>query len=287
MGSGLVGCFLKYRLNLPLLVKVHTQYFGHLQWVLERPYYPLYYTMAPFILAQADRVQAISQSVRRSLLPLGVAPDIIEVCPTPIRTHLIDSSPRPPELSFRQRLLNVGYLYRQKGLKVLLEAVALLVGSGHDPSLTLVGDGPERPGLERLAHRLRIRERVNFVGHVPQDSLAPFYRECDIFVLPTRYEGLGRVLVEAALAGVPIVTTSIGPTSEAVLPGKSALMVPPNDSKALAAAIGALLDQPRLAQAMGERGRQFARQQFDYEKMMDAVVALWRRAWGKESGAAQ
>jgi len=103
-------------------------------------------------------------------------------------------------------------------------------------------------------------------------------------VLPTRYEGLGRVLVEAALAGAPIVTTTIGPPAEAVMPGKTALMVPPDDPKALAGAIGALLDQPRMAQAMGERGRQFARQQFDYEKMMDAVVALWRRALGKQSG---
>jgi glycosyltransferase involved in cell wall biosynthesis len=284
MGSGLAGCLLKHRLRLPLLVKVHTQYFGHLQWVLERPYYPFYYLMAPVILAQADRVQALSQSVRRSLLPLGVPPERLEVCPTPIRTHLMDSSPRPPESPSRQRLLNVGYLYRQKGLDILLEAVALLVSSGYDPSLTLVGDGPERPALERLARRLGIRQRVNFLGHVPQDALVPFYRGCDVFVLPTRYEGLGRVLVEAALAGAPIVTTTIGPPAEAVMPGKTALMVPPDDPKALAGAIGALLDQPRMAQAMGERGRQFARQQFDYEKMMDAVVALWRRALGKQSG---
>ena len=157
MGSGLAGCWIKQRLHLPLLVKVHTQYFGHIQWVREQPYYPLYYLMAPFVLAQADMVQAISQSVRRSLLPLGVAPGKIEVCPTPIRTHLIDSSPRSPKRPSGQRLLNVGYLYRQKGLEILLQAVAQLVGSGHDPNLTLVGDGRLRSALERLADRLGIR----------------------------------------------------------------------------------------------------------------------------------
>lgn len=278
MGSGLAGCWLKQRLRLPLLVKVHTQYFGHLQWVLERPYYPLYYLMAPFILARADMVQAISQSVRRSLVPLGVARGKIEVCPTPIRTHLIDSTPRQYRRSSGQKLLNVGYLCRQKGLDILLRAMARLVDSGYSPHLTLVGDGPARPALARLAERLGLRARVNFVGHVPQDQLATFYRDCDVFVLPTRYEGLGRVLVEAALAGAPIVTTAIGPTCEAVQPGKTALVVPPNDACALAAAIGNLLDQPELARSMGEKGRQFARQHFDYEKMMDEVAALWHRA---------
>ena len=278
MGSGLAGCWLKQRLHLPLLVKVHTQYFGHLQWVRERPYYPLYYLMAPFVLAQADKVQAISQSVSRSLAPLGVAPGKIEVCPTPIRTHLIDSSPRKPDRPSGQRLLNVGYLCRQKGLEILLRAVARLVDAGHNPKLTPVGDGPARPALELLADRLGIRARVNFVGYVPQPSLTSFYRDCDVFVLPTRYEGLGRVLVEAALAGAPIVTTAIGPTSEAVLPGETALLAPPNDHEALAAAIGTLLDQPELARSMGARGRQFARKQFDYEKMMDDVAALWHRA---------
>jgi glycosyltransferase involved in cell wall biosynthesis len=145
----------------------------------------------------------------------------------------------------------------------------------------LVGDGPARPELEVLADRLGIRGRVNFVGHVPQPCLTPFYRNCDVFVMPTRYEGLGRVLVEAALAGAPIVTTAIGPTAEAVLPGETALLVPPNNPGALAEAIGTLLDQAELARSMGAKGQQFAREQFDYEKMMDGVAALWHRTWRK------
>jgi glycosyltransferase involved in cell wall biosynthesis len=164
-------------------------------------------------------------------------------------------------------------------LEILLQAVARLLSAGHHPILTLVGDGPARPGLEHLADRLGIQGRVNFVGYVPQHSLTPFYRDCDVFVLPTRYEGLGRVLVEAALAGAPVVTTAIGPTAEAVLPGETALLVPPNDPEALAAAIGTLLDRPELARSMGEKGQQFARKQFDYEKMMDDVAALWHRTW--------
>jgi glycosyltransferase involved in cell wall biosynthesis len=74
------------------------------------------------------------------------------------------------------------------------------------------------------------------------------------------------------------VTSAIDTSLEAVLPNESALLVPPDDPAALAAAVGSLLDRPEMARAMGEKGRQFARQRFDYEKMMDDVAGLWHRA---------
>ncbi len=278
MMLGLVGYCLKQRFNLPLMVKVHTQYFGHFRWVLERPYYPLYYLLIPFLLAQADKVWAISQGVKESLLPWMTGPDKIEVCYTPIYTNFFDFPPRPPGQRFGRQLLCVGFLNRQKGIDTLLQAMRLLADAGKDPSLILAGSGPEEPALIQLAEKLDIRERVTFKGHVPFNLLAPLYRGCDVFVLPSRYEGLGRVLVEAALAGAPIVTTAIETSLEAVLPNESALLVPPDDPAALAAAVGALLDRPERARAMGEKGRQFARQRFDFEKIMDGVAGLWHRA---------
>jgi glycosyltransferase involved in cell wall biosynthesis len=275
---GLVGCCLKRRFHLPLVIKVHTQYFGHRRWVLERPYYPFYYLLIPLVLAQADMVWAVSQAVRDSLWPWMTAPGKIEVCPTPIYSQFFDFPPRPAEKPAGTRLLSVGFLNRQKGFDTLLQAMSLLVEAGQDPSLILVGSGPEEAALVHLAETLGIRKRVTFLGQVPLIQLAPLYHDCDVFVLPSRYEGLGRVLIEAAMAGAPIVTTAIGPSAEAVLPNRSALLAPPDDPAALAAAIGTLLDQPEMARAMGERGRQFARQQFNYDKMMDDVAGLWHQA---------
>ncbi len=193
MGSGRAGCWLKRRLHLPLLAKVHTQYFGHLRWVRERPYYPLYYLMSPLVLARADMVQAISRSVRRSLLPLGVAPGKIEVCPTPIRTHLIDSSPRQADGPPGQKLLNVGYLYQQKGLDIILRAVARLVEAGRNPSLTLVGDGPARPALEDLAGRLAH-------GHYKRDQPGGYLERPGLSGLsPANHHPPGALCYEPAL----------------------------------------------------------------------------------------
>ena len=226
--------------------------------MLERPYYPLYYLLIPFILAQADMAWAVSRSVQRSLLPWMMAPDKIQECYTPIYTEFFDFPPRSPGQHFGRQLLNVGFLNRQGGLDILLKAMGLLVEAGKDPSLILAGTGPEEAALAHLAEKLGIRERVTFKGYVPMNLLAPLYRECDVFVLPSRYEGLARVLIEAALAGPPIVAMAIDSTLEAVLPNQSALLVPPGDPAALAAAIGTLLDRPEMARAMGERGRQFA-----------------------------
>lgn len=278
MMLGLVGFFLKQRFHLPLLVKVHTQYLGHFHWVLERPYYPLYYLLMPFVLAQADKVWAVSQRVRKSLLPWMTAPDRIEVFCTPINTNFFDFPPRLSGGPFGKQLLSVGFLNRQKGIDTLLQAMRLLVDAGKEPNLILAGSGPEEPALALLVEKLGIRERVIFKGYVPFNLLAPLYRGCDVFVLPSRYEGLGRVLVEAALAGAPIVTTALDTALEAVLPNESALLVPPEDPAALATAIATLLDRPEMARLMGETGRQFARQRFDYEKMMDDIADLWHRA---------
>jgi glycosyltransferase involved in cell wall biosynthesis len=169
-----------------------------------------------------------------------------------------------------------------KGLFTLLDAFRLLIDAGNTPKLRLVGDGPLRPKLERRAIELGISDAVTFVGWVPRTSLTSYYRDCDVFVLPSLNEAFGKVLVEAALCSAPVVATRLGGIPEVVLDRKTGLLVPPNDAPGLAAAIARLFDDPGLARAMGEKGRQLARGRFDFEKMLDATVALWHRAAGKK-----
>ncbi|MHB0857152.1 MAG: glycosyltransferase family 4 protein [Anaerolineae bacterium] len=277
MGAGWVGLQLKRRLGLPLVIEVHTQYFGHLAWLFERPYYVGYRLLAPYLLRRADRVCTVSQAVADSLVSLGVPASRIRVAPTPLRTWLFGMDDVDVERPFRNRLLYVGYLVRGKGLATLLRAMRLLVDRGYDPQLDLVGEGPERRRLERLIAALGLRERVTFHGYTAQNQLAPHYRACDVFVLPTRYEAFGMVLVEAALCGAPVVASRVGGVPEAVRDGETALLVPPDDPSSLAAAIARLLDDPGRARAMGLAGFRWARKAFDYEAMMDrrADVVRW------------
>jgi glycosyltransferase involved in cell wall biosynthesis len=276
MASGLIGYWFKRRTGLPLLIRCHTQYFGHKVWLFEKPYYPLFYLLARFLLTRADRVHAVSQGVADGLLTVGVHPSKIEVCHDPVRTFFFDT-PGILRHPFRQRLLFVGNLVMSKGLDVLFRAMRLLTDAGQNPQLTIVGVGPERSSLERLADRLGIADRVIFKGFIPLNELAPSYRESDLFVLPSRYEGLGLVLVEAALCGLPVVATRIGGIPEAVIDGQTALLVPPDDPQALASGIAELFDDPERAKAMGEKGRRFARDRFNWDRIMDETVEIWRR----------
>ena len=152
-----------------------------------------------------------------------------------------------------RHLLFVGRLAAVKGVRVLLDALA---GMDHaDWRLTLIGDGPERAGLEAQAQALNLSDRITFAGYRSQDAVAQALSRADLFVLPSFAEGVPVVLMEAMAAGVPVVTTQIAGIPELVAQGDSGLLVPPGNAQALQDAIGTLLADPVRRKAMGETGR--------------------------------
>jgi glycosyltransferase involved in cell wall biosynthesis len=148
-----------------------------------------------------------------------------------------------PDIGHRERdgvarLGTVGRLIPEKGLDVLLAAMPQILESQR-VLLTVVGDGPERPTLVRMAHGLP----VEFVGHLEAPSaVASFLRTIDVFVMPSRWEGLPNALLEALACGVPVVATDVPGMAEAA--ADNALLVPPNQPAALADAICRLLASP-------------------------------------------
>jgi glycosyltransferase involved in cell wall biosynthesis len=137
------------------------------------------------------------------------------------------------------RLLCVGRLASQKGVVHLLDALAQARSS---PRLRVVGDGPERPQLERAAHALGLGQRVEFMGWVPRADLPRHYGWADAFVLPSLDEGMPNVVLEAQASGLAVVGTDVAGTRDLVEPERTGLLVPPADPAALAAAIDRLED---------------------------------------------
>ena len=137
----------------------------------------------------------------------------------------------------------IGRLVPQKGFDVLLDAFARLCQSpDFDHRLLLAGDGPERTALEARAAALGLAERVSFLGATDRPLTASLFRGAAVFVLPSRHEPFGIVVLEALAAGTPVVATDVGGVSEFLPVGSHARLVEPGDAASLAAAIRAILE---------------------------------------------
>ena len=165
-------------------------------------------------------------------------------------------------------LLFVGRLAAVKGVPVLFEALAIARQSRPDLHLTLIGDGPERAGLEAEAKPLGAA--VRFVGYKSQTEVAQALAQTDVLVLPSFAEGVPVVLMEAMAAGLPVIATRIAGIPELVADGISGQLVPPGDAGALATAILAVLADPARKAAMGAAGRAKVTQDFNI-----ATEAAW------------
>lgn len=163
----------------------------------------------------------------------------------------------------------------KKGLAVLLHALAQLAGEGGTPpwQLLLVGDGPARGDLQRLAARLGLSDRVVFAGQ--RRDVASVLPLMDLFVCPSLYEGFGIAIVEAMASGRPVVASATGGITEIVAQGETGLLVPPGDVAALADAIRRLLSHPDQARAMGKNGRQRAHEKFSIETAVQCHQQLY------------
>jgi len=167
----------------------------------------------------------------------------------------------------KKRILSVGTVSREsayKGFDTVIRALPEVLRSF--PNARDIGR------LKRLAREAGVEERVEFTGGIPDAQLAALYRSCEVFALPSRTallngkewqgEGFGRVYVEAALAGKPVVGSTAGGAAEAVLHEKTGLLVDPESVAEVAGSLIRLLGDPELAGRMGQEGRRWASQAF-------------------------
>ncbi len=165
----------------------------------------------------------------------------------------------------------VGRLTAVKGQEILIRAAGQLIRPGKRIFLVLLGDGELRRDLEQLTVNLGIAGQVRFLGWRP--DVARIMAVCDIFCLPSRNEGMGKVLVEAMAIGIPIVASNIGGIKHIVRSGENGLLVPAEDLVAWVEAIDRLCRDPERRRRMGDAGRQMAPRHSSEEmiKMIDQL----------------
>jgi len=169
-------------------------------------------------------------------------------------------------------LLSVAQLMHRKGIDVLLRAVAKL----RDPDLVcaVAGDGPERAALTTLAAELSLGDTVRFLGR--RSDVGDLLAACDLFVLPSRAEGLGVAALEALGAARPVVASRVGGLAELLADGSVGLLVPPGDADALAQAIARLRAEPELRARLAAAGPARVDRGYRCEQYVDRHVDVYR-----------
>jgi glycosyltransferase involved in cell wall biosynthesis len=223
-------------------------------------------------LRSSDAVVALTPGSKQSLV---ARTQIRRACVIPNAADL--NNPERVMDSGRNRLiLFLGHLYRDKGVYELLDAFASLQPSRPGLRLVLAGEGSEAHGLRSEASRLGLDGAVDLPGWVGPDAKAELLAEAACLALPSHDEGLPLALLEAMLAGVPVVATSVGGVPEIVEDGRHALLVTPHDPDALAAALARVLDDSKLAARLSETARRHARAEYTPDSLAERVSALYR-----------
>lgn len=222
----------------------------------------------------ATAVVAVSDHDRKELVARGLCDERkLSVIYNAYFAETDGSSPRPapnpPVIGF------VGRLVDQKGCEYMLRAAPRVLASVPAARFVIVGDGPERPKLEALARELNIPGSIEFAGYDPHP--AQRMRSMTALAVPSIYEPLGMVALEAMASGLPVIGSAVGGIPEAVEDGKTGLLVPARDPDALATAIIRVLESPQIASAMGEAGRRRAQSRFSPEVVAGSYADLYRR----------
>jgi len=199
-------------------------------------------------------------------IPMGVAkPDVVV----------------PRVQGDRPVLLFVGRLVAQKGVVDLLEALAILSTDWPTACAVIVGDGPERVYLEKRAKDLKIGERVRFAGSVDPVRVAEYLAAADVFVAPSKAtsegaaEGQGLAIIEAMLAGIPVVASRSGGVVDAVRPEETGLLVDEGAPAQIAVAVARLLRDRGLAERLSTQAQAMAAETYTTDRTADAYSRLF------------
>jgi glycosyltransferase involved in cell wall biosynthesis len=235
--------------------------------------------MDRFLSRWTDRVVGNSKAVVEFYAQAGIPRDRLSCIPSGIG----DEEPPPVDPDGVRRSLGlepgcplvlfVGRLAPQKGVKDLIAAFDLLQHVRPDFRLLIAGEGPLREELEELASAFRLDRFVRFLGH--RADVPALLAASDLLVLPSYFEGLPNVVLEAMRFRKPVVATAAPGTTEVVVDGETGILVPMHQPTALAQAIRVVLDDRELAARFGEAGRARAEAEFHVTTMVDRFAGLY------------
>ena len=237
------------------------------------------------LIPAPDAVRAVSPSLKKRLCHhLSLESERVVVVPVGM-TFEPETQTSEAKTAFKEAIseglsaypvvLYVGRFCPQKNLPLWLNVAAEIVKSVPDCRFILAGAGELKPHRQRQAADLGLTDHVIFTGTVAYQEMPRLYAAADLFLLTSRYEGFGRVVVEALASGIPAVATiSTGP-EDIIREGETGYLLGPSDMHGLAGRCIALLEAPEQRMAMGRTGQKDMRERFDISVVVATLIDAW------------
>ena len=241
------------------------------------PLFPLY----PRLHRPFDRIHSISHFLKEQAVGYGADPRTIRIVPNGVDIDIFSPGPSEKELrdelelSNRRVLVSVSRLVPKNGLDIVVDALPRLLAHHPETVLVLVGDGSERQALEARAEKLAVRGAVRFVGAVEHERTVDYLRLADVFVRPSRSEGLGSAFLEAMAAGVPVIATPVGGIPDFIRDGETGLFAEPGSAEGVARAVSRILSDDALAKRLSDAGLALVRSGYRWDMVAEQIAELY------------
>jgi glycosyltransferase involved in cell wall biosynthesis len=248
---------------------------------------PAYREATSQMLDAVTLVLVRSESLRRAVVDLGCDPEKIEIQRTGIPLEEFPFRDRAVPKNGGWRFVQAGRLIEKKGLPVTLRAFSTFLKQHPNAALTIAGEGPLLPELQKFARALGVTDRVSFTGFVSQEQLREIYHRSHIFLHPSQtgrdgnQEGIPNSMLEAMATGLPVFATEHGGIPEAIENGVSGVLVPERDDEALARALLNATQDPDLLSRIARAGTEAVKHNFDWAAQAQRLEDIYLRIIGR------
>lgn len=248
--AGLIGYVLTLRARARLHIQVHGDYLGNKYWLGHAIRNTAWQRIARALLRRADKIRVVSARIQRHLVTLGV--EATKIVVLPIFHDSGESRGEARDIHKDKIVLFAGRFSWEKNCSWLIRSWARVQADYPEWKLVMIGDGPEHGSLLKQCKDLDIQDRVQWHGW--QHDMAPWYERATLFVLPSFFEGWGRVALEAMEKRCAVIMSDVGLAGEVVKNQENGIVVSLEHEESLAQALRALMDDPHYTEALALTG---------------------------------
>lgn len=226
-----------------------------------------------YIIQNADAVLALTEDMKKKMQ--NISKRDVSVIPNGIDYERFYDVVRSEKVRKVKTILFVGRLHQVKGVRYLIEAMAIVHSKYPDIKLIIIGDGVERQNLGALSEKLALGDCIRFIGRVEQESIPLIMKQADIFVLPSISEGFGIVILEAMASGLPIIATRVGGIPDVVEDGVNGYLVDARNTDEIAKNIIKLIQNDVVRIEMAIQNMEKAKM-YSWDEVSGTVESVYR-----------